>query len=262
MIDNLEYTYRRGCARASLLRKNYNFINTVLTRNIGNVHYAYAVVEELLGSDIGMGRIVHTGLVRDQVVFSVTEKRKEVDNYLTYAKYINQNTVKSLYIKKNGSILFDNLLSLNNDTVNTYSNDNILRFDPYDPLSRESEMYVSLVAAKMHESMYGNYWEGTEKVPHQLTSGYTYWDLVPHNVSVRNLSIVNDGLFSKTSVKIPEILDNTDRLSNVYLQIAKPSDENIRQKFPSNIFWNRKDNIVSQQIINNFNKKIQGPIRF
>lgn len=258
MIDNLEYTYRRGCARASLLRKNYNFINTVLTRNIGNVHYAYAVVEELLGSDIGMGRIVHTGLVRDPVVFSVTEKRKEVDNYLTYAKYINQNTVKSLYIKKNGSILFDNLLSLNNDTVNTYSNDNILRFDPYDPLSRESEMYVSLVAAKMHESMYGNYWEGTEKVPHQLTSGYTYWDLVPHNVSVRNLSIVNDGLFSKTSVKIPEILDNTDRLSNVYLQIAKPSDESIRQKFPSNIFWNRKDNIVSQQIINNFNKKIQG----
>ena len=95
MIDNLEYTYRRGCARASLLRKNYNFINTVLTRNIGNVHYAYAVVEELLGSDIGMGRIVHTGLVRDPVVFSVTEKRKEVDNYLTYAKYINQNTVKS-----------------------------------------------------------------------------------------------------------------------------------------------------------------------
>ena len=196
MIENFLYTLNRGCGCKSILLKSYNFINYVLNRNIGNVNYANKGVYELLGSGINVGRVVHTGDVDIPVVLSVTERRRSVDNYLTYAKYVNPHTVEKVYAKKFGSVVFSDLLYSKDNAANVYSNEHNLEFDPYDPLSRESGQYITFVNAKWEEKnetqrfVHSAVEINGKTIPHQLSSGYTYGTL-GYSRSVGGFSIQN-----------------------------------------------------------------------
>ena len=206
----------------------------MLSRNIGNVNYAYKEVAGFLGSGIGMGRVVHTGWVKDPIFFSVTERRREVDNYLTYAKYINPNTIDKIFAKKYGSIVFDELINKPDDVVNQYNNELNLRFDPYDPLSNESLQYLSMVErANVESQVVGAYESSKDKTfPHQLTSGYTFSTLMEHK-DYKGLSVLNGDLIGAKIVGNKWVGDTF--LKNTFGVLKKPSFDDM--DMPNNIFW-------------------------
>lgn len=168
------------CNSRSLLGKNYGYIFDTLQRNIGEVDYVQhinhidsgilGVNDTQIGDAICIDYNNRSGYKRFHFL---SDRRWNYSNYFNYAQLLNPYVGYSVIDNSFGGFdIYDDILKVDNDIeVNIGDNEDLL--------TRISDKYNLLVDTEMSfklsdDKSYQVNIKGDYKIPHQITSGYTF----------------------------------------------------------------------------------------